>query len=114
MAYSRFALASVEVPAVDQIRVSDDYAVDLQHMRTFSVNAYIGTSSMLAAALGLAPYKDVFWSSSDQPGCVELNTAVCAVFFTVCYTLCMRVCVGGCACAWICCWLGCIVCLLVY
>ena len=68
MAYSRFALASVEVPAVDQIRVSDDYYVDLAHLRTFSVNAYIGTSSMLAAALGLAPSKDVFWSTSDQPG----------------------------------------------
>ena len=68
MAYARFALASVEVPVVDQIRVSDDYYVDLTHDRSFSVNAYIGTSSMLAAALALAPSKDVFWSSSDEPG----------------------------------------------
>merc|ERR1719469_1518336 len=68
MAYSRHALASVAVPAVNQIRVTDDYAVDLQHTRKFSVNLYVGTSSLLAAAIGLAPSKDVFWSSSVQPG----------------------------------------------
>ena len=39
MAYTRFALASVEIPMVDQIRVSDDYYVDLTHDRDFSVNA---------------------------------------------------------------------------
>ena len=64
----RFALASVEIPAVDQIRVSDDYYVDLTHDHPRPVNAFIGTSSMLAAALGLAPSKDVFWSSSFEPG----------------------------------------------
>jgi hypothetical protein len=50
MAYPRFALASAEVHAVDQIRVTDDYAVDLQHTRSYEVNLYAGTSSMLAAA----------------------------------------------------------------
>ena len=53
MAYTRFALASVELPAVDQIRVTDDYAVDVEKMRSYSVNLYTGTSSMLAAAVGL-------------------------------------------------------------
>lgn len=71
MAYTRFALASVLVPAVDQIRVSDDYAVDLErthpNMKN-AVNLYIGTSSLLAGALGLAPSKDVFWSTAAQPG----------------------------------------------
>jgi len=55
MAYPRFAIASTSVPAVDQIRVSDDYRVDLTHLRNRSVNLYVGTSSLLAAALGLAP-----------------------------------------------------------
>ena len=52
-------------PAVNQIRVSDDYAVDLTHKYTVPVNLFIGTSSLLAAALGLAPSKDVFWTSSS-------------------------------------------------
>jgi len=34
----------------------------LTHARSFSVNLYTGTSSMLAAALGLAPSKDTWWS----------------------------------------------------
>lgn len=68
MAYPRFAIASTGVAAVDQIRVSDDYRVDITHLRNRSVNLYVGTSSLLAAALGLAPYKDVFWSSQYQPG----------------------------------------------
>ena len=42
--------------------------VDITHSRNYSVNLYTGTSSMLAAALGLAPSKDVFWSSTAQPG----------------------------------------------
>ena len=54
--------------SIEQIRVSDDYAVDLTSQRAFSVNLYTGTSSMLAAALGLAPSKDVFWTTPDQPG----------------------------------------------
>lgn len=68
MAYTRFALASVLVPAVDQIRVSDDYAVDVERTRSYTVNLYVGTSSLLAGALGLAPSKDVFWSTAAQPG----------------------------------------------
>ncbi len=65
MAYARFALFSASVPAVDQIRVSDDYAVDLtRKYNNTSVNLYVGPSSLLAGSLGLAPSKDVFWSSS--------------------------------------------------
>lgn len=67
MAYTRHALASTAIPAVDQIRVSDDYQVDLTQQRP-NANLYVGTSSLLAAALGLAPSKDVFWSSTTQPG----------------------------------------------
>ena len=66
MAYARFALYSASVPAVDQIRVSDDYAVDLtRKYNNTSVNLYVGPSSLLAGSLGLAPSKDVFWSSSS-------------------------------------------------
>ena len=32
----------------------------------FNGNLYVGTSSIFAAALGLAPSKDVFWSNSTQ------------------------------------------------
>ena len=66
MAYSRFALQSVEVPAVDQIRVTDDYAVDLTDKHGRPVNLRTGVSSMLAAAIGLAPSKDVWWSTAVQ------------------------------------------------
>ena len=68
MAYSRFALASVEIAAVDQIRVSDDYYVDLVDDRIHATNVRTGVTSMLAAALGLAPSKDTFWSTTDQMG----------------------------------------------
>ena len=66
MAYARFALFSASIPAVDQIRVSDDYAVDLtRKYNDTSVNLFVGPSSLLAASLGLAPSKDVFWSLSS-------------------------------------------------
>ena len=67
MAYARFAVASAEIPAVNQIRASDDYAtgVKLGDLDGGNANIYVGTSSMLSAALGLAPSKDVFWSNSS-------------------------------------------------
>lgn len=34
-----------------------------------NANLYVGTSSMWAAALGLAPSKDVFWSNSSESYC---------------------------------------------
>ena len=59
VAYGRHAIASAAVPAVNQIRASDDYATRFNWREAKSANLYVGTSSMLAAALGLAPSKDV-------------------------------------------------------
>lgn len=58
--------ASAEFGAVNQIRASDDYATGVKVGDTGNANLYVGTSSMLAASLGLAPSKDVFWSNSTQ------------------------------------------------
>ncbi|CAF2648055.1 unnamed protein product [Rotaria sp. Silwood2] len=64
MSLPRHALQALEIPRVTQARVSDDYAV---HLRQQGSQWNIGVSSMLADAIGLAPYKDVFWSSSNEP-----------------------------------------------
>ncbi|RUS84124.1 hypothetical protein EGW08_008098, partial [Elysia chlorotica] len=64
MAYSRHILQSLEVPAVTQARVSDDY----QPARPDIPQYKIGITSMFADALNLAPSKDTFWSTDDQPG----------------------------------------------
>ncbi|CAF1132035.1 unnamed protein product, partial [Didymodactylos carnosus] len=64
MSLSRHALQSVEIPRVTQARVSDDYYVHLVDHRP---QWKIGITSMFAHALGIAPYKDVFWSTSEQP-----------------------------------------------
>jgi len=46
---------------LDQVRVSIDYHLwKNQHQ--------IGVSSLFVRALGMAPYKDTFWTSSIQPG----------------------------------------------
>ena len=60
-AYGRHTIASAEIPAVNQIRASDDYATGdkLDDHDPNNANLYVGMSSMLAAALGLAPSKDV-------------------------------------------------------
>ena len=60
-AYGRHTIASAEVPAVNQIRASDDYATGdkLGDHDPNNANLYVGMSSMFAAALGLAPSKDV-------------------------------------------------------
>jgi len=62
MSHSRHILASVEIPAVTQARASDDYQPggDQWHQ--------LGTSAMFAYALGIAPSKDNYWSTSVQPG----------------------------------------------
>lgn len=44
-----------------QIRASDDYVPNQ------SVQWPIGYSSMLAYSLGIAPFKDNFWSTTTQP-----------------------------------------------
>jgi hypothetical protein len=61
MALPSHYLASTAYQAVTQIRASDDYCPGSNQWK-------IGLNSMLAWALGLAPFKDVFWSSETQPG----------------------------------------------
>jgi hypothetical protein len=65
MAYPRHALQSVELSQVTQIRASDDHVPgdDSDHHQW-----RIGYSSILAWALGLAPFKDNYWSTASQPG----------------------------------------------
>jgi len=61
MAYPRHYLQSAEIPAVTQIRVSDDYQPGNDQWK-------IGLSSILAYSLGLASFKDNFWTTTHQPG----------------------------------------------
>ncbi|KAK3772128.1 hypothetical protein RRG08_058191 [Elysia crispata] len=61
MALPRHGLQSLEIPAVTQARVSNDYHLQDDQWR-------IGVTSHLANALGLAPSKDTFWTTGDQPG----------------------------------------------
>ncbi|XP_062608013.1 uncharacterized protein LOC134269826, partial [Saccostrea cucullata] len=61
MSLPRHALTSVTLPAITQARVSQDYHLEPEQWR-------IGISSMLASAIGLAPYKDTFWSTHQQTG----------------------------------------------
>lgn len=59
MSYTRQMLHSVSLPAVTQIRVSDDYMLTPENWR-------IGHTSLFAHALGLAVFKDNFWSSREN------------------------------------------------
>ena len=52
---------SVEMQSVTAIRVSKDYLPG-------NYQWDIGVSSIYTNALGLAPFKDVFWTTKDQPG----------------------------------------------
>jgi hypothetical protein len=52
---------------VTQIRASDDH-VPGRNGGNSLVQWKMGYSSMLAWALGLAPFKDNYWSSAQQPG----------------------------------------------
>ena len=68
MTYPRMLLQSVELPAVSQFRASDDYGPGQSASCRFPYCVYdLGTSSILAWALGLAPSKDNFWTT-PQPG----------------------------------------------
>lgn len=64
MAYPRHALASLEMPTATQIRASDDHVPGWD----VKVQWNLGYSSILAWAVGLAPFKDNFWSTAVQPG----------------------------------------------
>ena len=65
MAYPRHAMQSVEIPAVTQIRASDDY---VPGSAATPSNWDLGGSSILAHALALAPFKDNYWTVSNQHG----------------------------------------------
>ena len=58
MSYARMLLQSVELGAVSQFRASDDYGPGQSSECSFPYCVYdIGTTSILADALGLAPSK---------------------------------------------------------
>ena len=63
MSHCRHMLASVDVPAVTQARASGDYS----QSRTDQWSQ-LGTTALFAFALGVAPSKDNYWSTSVQPG----------------------------------------------
>ena len=56
MSLPRQILSSVQVESVNAARVSGDYRLSRDNWR-------IGLSSYLATSLGLAAFKDTFWSS---------------------------------------------------
>jgi hypothetical protein len=66
MSLPRHILQALEIPRVTHTRASGDYAFHLIIAKHSQWN--IGVSSMFADAIGLAPFKDVFWSTSLQPG----------------------------------------------
>lgn len=69
MAYPRHVMQTVEIPAVTQVRASCDYHPGNTDGCRFPYCQWnVGTSSLLAWAVGLAPSKDNFWTVSEQPG----------------------------------------------
>eukprot|EP01043_Picozoa_sp_COSAG02_P034501 COSAG02_NODE_2416_length_8909_cov_10.038252_5_plen_183_part_00 len=78
MAYPRMALQSVELPAVTQIRVSDDYVPGpyWTHEDSAPQQWRIGGSSILADALSLSAFKDNFWTNASEPGGFGLPSKV--------------------------------------
>lgn len=62
MTYCRHVLQSLEIPAVTQIRASDDYHPGSNDWRP------LGLTSMFVDALDLIPTKDNFWSSAFAEG----------------------------------------------
>lgn len=67
MSNPRHAMQSLLYPAVTQARVSNDYNPGGGQWN-------IGISSILAAALGIAPFKDTFWTTESQPGNIYNRT----------------------------------------
>lgn len=65
MSLSRHVLQSLEIDAVTQIRVTNDYATNWDYG---GEQWRLGVSSIFSAAVGLAPFKDVYWTTSVQPG----------------------------------------------
>jgi hypothetical protein len=66
MSLPRHFLQALQIPRVTHARASDDYAVSLMHRDR--PQWHIGITSMFLDAIGIAPFKDVLWSTSMQPG----------------------------------------------
>ena len=64
MSLPRHILSALEIPRVTQTRVSSDYTSAL--LTPPSPQWSIGITSIFTEAIGLAPFKDVFWSTSIQ------------------------------------------------
>jgi hypothetical protein len=64
MSLPRHILHALQVPHVTDARVSFDYTYQLYNQKqTWAIEI----PSIFADAMGLAPFKDVFWSTSIQP-----------------------------------------------
>jgi hypothetical protein len=66
MSHCRHILASVEIPSVTQARASGDYHPGKPYPK--DQWHQLGTTGLFAWSVGLAPSKDNYWSSADQPG----------------------------------------------
>jgi hypothetical protein len=73
MSFPRHFLQALQIPRVTHARASDDYAVSLMNRKKPQWN--IGITSMFLHALGIAPFKDVLWSTLIQPGSPYGSTA---------------------------------------
>ena len=62
MPWPQHIMQSLEMPAVTQVRVSDDY-------KPGNLQWKIGDTTMLAHALGLAAFKDNYHTTTNQDGC---------------------------------------------
>lgn len=66
MSLPRHFLQALGISRVTHARASADYAVSLMnHVRS---QWQIGITSMFLDAIGIAPFKDVLWTASTQPG----------------------------------------------
>jgi hypothetical protein len=72
MSLPRHLLTALEIPRVTHARASTDYAF---HLETETKPQWaIGISSMFVEAIGVAPFKDVLWSTSFQPDAPYKNS----------------------------------------
>ena len=60
-------LMALDLPAVTNARASGDYCFSTANHTTDPNLRDLGGSALLYDALGVAPSKDVFWTSSPQP-----------------------------------------------
>ena len=56
-------MQSLEIDSVTQIRVTNDYETNWMYGEE---QWRLGISSIFSAALGLAPFKDVYWTTSKN------------------------------------------------